>query len=246
MAVMPNVVRGCGTRIAGGVYLEVTQGPGGSPVEFFLQDPPRPIPFGLGLSPIGVHFVQEESTGLWHVFDVVGSEHYPNVTDFVEEVRRYGVSRRIARTAEFEKLGPGSRLVLLHQRAILGEPMTYLDTVPAGDGDSELVDRMRCPKGISTHLPEPHCAGLWWVDVPETELDLDPDSPPRVGTRSFCGWNYRAARPPETSSGKHTLGVFAVFPIAQIGVVRDRAGGSHEQSQKQARRSGLPVELEEA
>lgn len=32
---------------------------------------------------------------VYHVFDIVGSENYPNVADFIEEARRLGVSRRL-------------------------------------------------------------------------------------------------------------------------------------------------------
>ena len=77
--------RGCGSRKKGGVYLTVAEGPGGKPIEHFLIDPPIPVDLQqLGIGPRGIHLV--ERNGVWHVFDVVGTKHYPNVADYVWDV----------------------------------------------------------------------------------------------------------------------------------------------------------------
>src|SRR5262249_38923290 len=76
--------RQCGYRKKGGVYLTVPTSEDGAPIEYFLVDPPQPVELGaLGIAPRGVHLIENE--GVWHVFDVVGQESYPNVADFVEE-----------------------------------------------------------------------------------------------------------------------------------------------------------------
>ena len=105
--------RGCGTRQPGGAYLAVPLGPGGSPVETFLVDPPVAVDaVSLGLSAVGVTLVQRD--GATHVLDVVGREHYPTVAGFVEEARRLGISRRVSKTTAFSRLNADSRLLLLH------------------------------------------------------------------------------------------------------------------------------------
>lgn len=94
------VPRGCGERKQTAVYCEVGMGPGGRPLEDFLICPPQKInPAELGVRPIGVRLVQHQA--VWHTLDWMGSEHYPNVADMVEEVRRFGLSRRLPRTLDF-------------------------------------------------------------------------------------------------------------------------------------------------
>src|SRR5579859_2113521 len=123
-----NVDRGCGRRQAGGCYLEVGVGPGGLPVEAFLIDPVLGVGVDLqraigiagprGTMSLGVHLVPRGDTpGVFDVWDVVGEGYYPNVADFLEEARRYGVSRRVSRTLDFSKISPYSRLVILHAKA---------------------------------------------------------------------------------------------------------------------------------
>ncbi len=43
------VERGCGEREQGGVYAECGLSPYGTPLEYFLIDPPRPLPEGLDI-----------------------------------------------------------------------------------------------------------------------------------------------------------------------------------------------------
>lgn len=117
------VARGCGTRVAGGIYAECGTSENGLPVEAFIMDPPEAIPEHLHLAPQGVAWV--ERRGVWHLVDWVGSEHYPNVADFIEECRRYGLSRRVPRTAPFERLTPASRILLVHARAIITNGAAY-------------------------------------------------------------------------------------------------------------------------
>ena len=76
----------------------------------FLLDFPEDGKTALGLSPIGVQLVERD--GVWHILDWIGSEHYPNVADFLEEVRRFGLSRRLAKTVDFSKLTERSKILV--------------------------------------------------------------------------------------------------------------------------------------
>ena len=83
--------RQCGYRKKGGAYLTVPTSGDGAPIEYFLVDPPQPVDLEtLGIVPRGVHLIEKE--GVWHVFDVVGQDSYPNVADLVEEAR-YVITR---------------------------------------------------------------------------------------------------------------------------------------------------------
>lgn len=153
-AVTSGARRGCGARQPGGAYLAVPLGPGGRPVEDFLIDPPVVLEpeqrQALGLAALGVTLLERD--GVTHVLDVVGREHYPRVVDFVDEVRRLGVSRRISRTADFSRLGPDSRLVLLHEHADVANAL-------------EFPTDKRCPREVEEHLADGYrgmCARLWW------------------------------------------------------------------------------------
>jgi hypothetical protein len=143
--------RGCGDREPGGAYLCVPLSAEGSPLEAFLVDPPVPVdPRALGLSAIGVTLHQHG--GATHVFDIVGREHYPAVAGFLEEARRMGISRRISRDADFARLTPASRLVLLHEHADVANAPAF-------------PIRRACPCRRPEHLADGFaamCARLWW------------------------------------------------------------------------------------
>ena len=192
--------RGCGTRHPGGAYLAVPLGPGGSPVEAFLIDPPVAVDAqALGLAAVGTTMIERDG-GVTHVLDVVGREHYPTVAGFVDEARRLGISRRISKTAAFGRLTPDSRLLLLHPHALIANAAEF---PPTGS---------RCPCGVEEHLAEGFgdmCVRLWWEE-------------PLHGAQ-------------------RRLAIFASFPIAQIEVVSDPAGGTHTETIERASAAELPV-----
>jgi hypothetical protein len=102
------------------VYFETMLAPAGEghPVECFIKDPPMLLDTqAIGLTPIGTKIIS--MNGVNHVFDWVGTSHYPNVADFVEEVRRFGASRRAAQNIDFSLLSPDSMLVLVHSRTVI-------------------------------------------------------------------------------------------------------------------------------
>lgn len=110
----PSNGRGCGTRRAGS-YLCTGTEIGGQPVEHFVIDPVKPWP--------GEWFrgykILTGNNGVNHVFMTVGEIHYPSPWCFIEECRRYGVSRRIDDSFPFDKLTSGeSRMYFLHPKSI--------------------------------------------------------------------------------------------------------------------------------
>jgi len=110
-----------------------------------------------------------------------------------------GISRRIAKTADFSRITRASRLILLHAHADIANAPEFPTSVC-------------CPCEIAEHRADGFsgmCARLW------------------------CQEPLEAAQ--------HRLAAFASFPIPQIEVVRDPAGGTHTDTIAQASESGVPV-----
>lgn len=238
------VVRGCGTRKRGGIYAECGLSPTGRPLEDFLVDPPVPIDgSSLGLSPIGVTLLEDAATGATHLLDWVGEEAYENVSDFLEEVRRFGLSRRLPKTLPFARLDRRSRIVLVHRRASLTDATAYLADW-----------RRPCPKQLTAHQDPTTapslCAGIWWEDVSGgtrvEPLVSDGLDDPRLVRRTMPSFSYLARMAPADASPRYAPAIFASFPVARLAVIADPEGGSHEAALARAEQADLPVELEPA
>lgn len=108
--------RGCGERTPGGLYVESGLGPGGLPLEYFLVDPPLPVPEGLDLvnKP---QIVEDRETSIAHLWLWIGAEWYPYCPDYIEETRRLGASRKLNPQLDLSRLTPGSRMILVHPKA---------------------------------------------------------------------------------------------------------------------------------
>lgn len=114
-------VRGCGTRSTGGTYLCFPVGPGGRPIETFLIDPVKLWP---GDFQRGFKIVRNKS-GHNDVVIFVGEGFYVSFWDFVEEARRFGISRKVAPTFPFHELTPGlSSMIFVHSKARPNFPYT--------------------------------------------------------------------------------------------------------------------------
>lgn len=122
-----SVVRGCGKRKTGGCYAETELSSNGLPLDVFLIDPPIPVAEGA-VKKVGVQLIERD--GVWHILDWVGEEHYPTVPDFVEEMRRFGMSRRLPKTLDFSRLSARSRVLLVHAKARVINPETLAEAGP--------------------------------------------------------------------------------------------------------------------
>lgn len=240
---MPQVERGCGSgRDAGGVYLEVPTGPVGLPLEAFLLDPPIPTTEDelalRGVNHRGVHLVHD-AAGTPHVADWISCEHYPNVTDFLEEARRFGISRRIQKTFPFKELRPSSCLLLLHDRGWITDPAPYW-------AYQYQKSPISCPRHEGRHSAG-MCVGLWWHDLaPETITIDDPDERHGPGAkRQMPGFSYRAYMRAPVAEPSYQVAWIAQFPIIRLGVVRDPDGETHVDAFNKARQSPFPVLLQE-
>lgn len=142
------VPRGCGDRKEGGIYAECGLSSHGRPLEDFLVDSPLPLPDGLDMRALAnkPQVWMDPRTGAHHLIIWIGAEHYPYVADYVEEVRRYGASRRISSAVDLSKLTPGeSRMILVHPLARvvswadMAKPAECSKRIPGHAGPAERV-----------------------------------------------------------------------------------------------------------
>jgi hypothetical protein len=218
--------RGCGdSRVEGGIYLCCGLAPGGIPFEDVLVDYPLKVDAtAMGLSSLGVTPVRRGDSV--HVMDVVGKVHYPNVTDFIEEARRLGVSRRIPKTFQFDLLTRDTRLLLAHEKAYIDNHAWFRGAVP------EVEHASMCPTHDEDHAVEGPCLGLCYYAV---------DGLNEQGKREVASCIYSAAKVLEDP--KWSLAIFMNVPV-HLEVVY-AADGSHEDALEKAGKAGVPVVLEE-
>jgi hypothetical protein len=238
------VTRGCGTRVAGGAYIVCPLAKEGVPIERTLIDPPIEITEEMGLSPIGMKYMPPTETRPYGLLlDWVGSKHYPNVADFVEEVRRFGMSRRISASFDFSQIAPGTKHVLVHSRAVIENSADYW----AAEGSHH-----DCPKGASQdsasqavateHNADDYqamCAQLWYQDLEGGTATLGNRYVEREmpGGFSYCG-NKR----PDGVTPKYIAGMFMALPVVRIEVVA-AGDGSHDKVTKRAEKAGVRVKV---
>lgn len=234
------IERGCGWRVKGGIYLCTSTGPDGSPIENFLIDPPNIIsPSMFGLSPIGMKLVRHGD--VYHILDWVGSQHYPNVADFVEEARRFGTSRRAPSTLDFSKLTKESRHLYVHSRAGIlnyGEfRAAILQTI--GGERSKTIPCPKCRAEHSIDVLKEQCLGLCWHDVEKGTAQHEA----RRVVRTVPAFSYGAWSRPAGFEPAYAPAIFMSLPLTSIQVVK---GGNDGAAKELAGKAQIPLlEVEE-
>lgn len=232
-----SVVRGCGTRVKGGIYWECSfSEDGGAPLEDFLMDPPIRVPENINIPAIGMTPVVQN--GVTHLIDWIGAVHYPNVADFLEEVRYFGVSRRMPSNLPFDRLTKDSRLLLVHGKG-------WIDNFQEYDVEDSPFE---CPTG--KHAPGDlveMCVGLWWHDLLNGQ-ELGPiyrshfDDSQRVVEVKLPSLSYVGRRRPDGVTPEYSPAFIASFPCSRIVVVD---GDKAEDKLKTIEVSSLPVAIVE-
>jgi len=234
--------RACGKRVPAGIYAETRLSPGGQPIETFIVDPPKRIDIqSWGLTARGAKLI--EVGGVWHIFDIVGREHYPHVADMVEETRRKGASRRLAGNLDFSKLTPESHLVMIHARAVIEN----FDEYP----QPPLVT---CSRFEHPERLEETCAGLWWHDIPEGYLDIGEMGhyyrtiPGDVTYHATPRLEGSALSEVEGISPQYHYGIFMRLPVTNLAVIAGRNNQEEKEAEgayQAANQSSLPVYMED-
>ncbi len=109
------MIRGCGKRKPGGVYVVSELGPHGVPLEAVMIDPPTPYDGAPFRAPQLIR-----KSGVAHLLFWVGAEFYEYPCDFLEETRRLGASRRVPVDFPLEELSSSSMMFFVHSKAIIG------------------------------------------------------------------------------------------------------------------------------
>ena len=130
--------------------------------------------------------LDEEGLPIYDLLIWVGAEHYPYCCDYIEELRRYGASRRLNPNLDLSLLSQSSRMILAHphvlntawqtqcppqtcKKAISGHDVAIAadddeaEDAP-GEADTEMiVNPLVRPVGTSTGslLALRPCGGMW-------------------------------------------------------------------------------------
>jgi len=233
------VERGCGEREQGGVYAECGLSPYGTPLEFFLINPPRPLPEGLDIvnKP---QLWEDPATGITHLLIWVGLEHYQWCADYIEETKRFGASRRINPNLELSRLTRESRMILAHPRVIntlwqeQSPPQECLKHLPRHDVVS-LTELATDP----AQKAGPCLFKLWNVIPQEaaTEvLELEGESPVCLRKVGSTIYQYR---PTGELAGGLLPGLFAALPITGFALIQYDDGTVNESAKAKLQQAGL-------
>lgn len=246
---VPKLKRGCGFRIAGGIYATATgtlEYDPNIPMKQFLQCPPMPIdPNDIGLAAQGV-LIKEGTPygrkGKWDLFDWVGTSGYPYIPDFIEEGQRYGFSRRVPKSAPIHLLNNESLHIMGHPRAILQNSYEFY---------KNRLSLQPCPKGHETHNSSDEnaesCLGLLYEAISRVPENLDD----RVMTRVFPiddenAFTYAGGFPIEEPDWQ--FGIFMTMQITAFEVIEDPFSDSDQAAMELLLNSGtnIPYYLVEA
>lgn len=245
--------RGCGgSRIKGGLYLVTNLVKNGTPLYKFIIDPPIPVPGQMDIPFRGVAIRERpDGSGIFDVYDHVGSEHYPNVLDFIAEVAKLGLSRHVSKLVDFEKITPESRIILAHERAVLTNHNELYERL-----HREFAEYPDHPHGLScrciTHQ-EAHdamiqgpigtnsvcCAGVWNQLITGGEDSFDPTLRPRTVKRTVGDTTYSGFKAPEKFNPDYQRGFFMALPLSGIELVK--GGKNDADSLDRASQSGIDV-----
>ena len=198
--------RGCGDREPGGVYAECGLSSRGRPLEEFLVDPPLPIPPGLDfvnkpqtwqrLLPSGEPCARCGRASHLRSADLGGSEFYPYCPDYLEEVKRFGASRRLNPNLDLSLLSKSSRMILAHPLVIntawqeQRPPESCKKEIPGHDigitkGDDEAVNAM--DESEREMIAGPHLQDI--DNGMESLLPLVQPNSPQAGPCLFKLWD---------------------------------------------------------
>ena len=232
-----QIKRGCGTRVPGAAYICTDFSPFGLPPSAFLFDPPWVPQDDNGIryypNTVGLHFVENPwEEGIYDLWDWIGERYYPYFPDFWEEFLRYGLSRRISVTADFDKLTKNSYIVGFHKFGILSAKYQLyeylLDEWEWGTG----MDICPQNKDHSTE-DDVYCIRFSWQLVGNAIGDEERLYQRFMPNESDSQFSYEAVRAPYWINDKQYKAEWipaAMYrlPITRIEVIEDPLGGLHE------------------
>lgn len=234
--------RGCGNRKPGGMYACCASSPAGKPVEYFLHCPPIPHDEKFHRSPK----VVDGDLLIW-----IGKEFYAWPSDYIEEVREQGASRRIPANYPIEKLALGARMRLVHANAL------FRGLVPEiYDRDDPCLVPLPfpklvpfCPKDRKEHW-EPGeedfapCLGRSYQVAPPKYITGALMTTAEEYFRVIGSTRYKVfpVKLPEGYVPRFEPGLFASFPLTHFEYVHDPNDDfCNKRAEKKASESRIPI-----
>ena len=236
------IERGCGERQDDGVYACTGMDPEGSPVEDFVVDPAIEWIGGPFRAPKLIEDPKE--AGVFHMAIWVGQEFYPWPSDFIEEVRIAGVSRRIPKGFPLERLTAGkSKMFFIHARVFpcfsfeIREESQSRGRCKRIDHEGRICTFALWDLSALEHIPERHAlsrAGQNLVDVncPSFRYQVSAPMLPEANTSI----TERELTPAQ----RFDPGIFAAFWLTHLEHVRPDPE-TQEKVQQGASAAGLTV-----
>lgn len=224
--------RGCGKRKEGGLYACTGKSSTGLPVEAFIIDPAIEWTNGPFR---GVQWV-ERPDGVYDILLWVGEEHYPHLSDFVEEGRKMGFSKRIPINGSennYEKITFGSsRMLLIHPNAIINTPYTLnpQNNLSADLISSDVRPRIERPNGTTCGCAlkydppfDTHpCTFATW-DLSGHRPDADHDNDLSNIKTPSVEYTVQKSKSGDHGYTKHaTAGIFLALPLTHFEYVSDK------------------------
>lgn len=194
--------------------------------------------------------------------DCNGEQHYPVITDFLEEGRVLGFSRRISSTLDFSRLTANSRILIVHARGLVVNHEALRPFVPEHynaaydeQGRRKPAHKHHCGHLERTaspehyHDPYTHCCtrDLWAVP---TATRVEDGAPPRY-IREFASVSYEVfPLSPDAPPPEYVSALVASLPITNISVIRAK-DGSHTRTLEKVKamlewEGGLRISVTEA
>lgn len=184
------------------------------------------------------------------LLDHIGKD-YPNVLDFIEEVRQQGLSRRIQSNFEFQNLNRRVRYCAVHPRGYVhNEPWyrQYAQENPLkGDDGISREAGWYCPRGLHPidHKEDFPCSGVWWHDISRghgTPTNIER----MVMVEKAEGPPFRALERPKEIVPIYDRAIVLVLPVVNLVVIKGPEG-EHVDPLKKAQNvgEGIRVKLED-
>jgi len=222
------ITRGCGTRQAHGLYACVPTGQSGLPIEHFVLDPP--------IAWNGGHFrgarLHQRADGGTDMLIWVGGEHYPFVSDFIEEARMHGISRRVpvSREVAYSVLeAQRSRILLVHPRAIFNGDYKRPECAGATGIKPNYVNQSRdCTHPTERTQEITFCAFAGWGLSSMWSMNGhtvdEADLLAKVTTPSVEYFVRKPLRVQPPHLDQFSAGIFAAFPLSHFEYVNPNGG----------------------
>ena len=241
--------RGCGKREKGGAYLVTHVGNIGTPLQYFLIDPPW-VPVVKETGKIwmpgsqGVALLSRPGEDeIYDVWDVIGAKYYPLFPDFYEEGRRHSFSRRIPKGSDFSLITEQSRHVMMHPNGHIENYVQLYDKLT----QVEETPLMGCPHHKHDwDFPEEldMCVGLLWEVIGEEDKHERGDireMPVGLKEGETPTFIYPVHRAPKGFTPVYLPAALLKLPIHEIQVVEDPLEGRHEDVLEELELSGTKI-----